>query len=67
MGMDYSRAADWIVAENTFDPEHLGKCESSCARATAISACATPPMSSTPVNSGICLWQAPSTNSMTTR
>ena len=28
MGMDYSRAADWIVAENTFDPEHLGKCES---------------------------------------
>ena len=28
MGMDYSRAADWIVAEDSFDPEHLGKCES---------------------------------------
>ena len=28
MSMDYSRAADWIVAENSFDPEHLGKCES---------------------------------------
>lgn len=28
MGMDYSRAAEWIVAERGFDPEHLGKCES---------------------------------------
>lgn len=28
MAMDYSRATDWIVAENSFDPEHLGKCES---------------------------------------
>lgn len=28
MAMDYSRAADWIVAEDSFDPEHLGKCES---------------------------------------
>ena len=28
MGMDYSRAGDWIVAERGFDPEHLGKCES---------------------------------------
>lgn len=28
MGMDYSRAKDWIVAERGFEPEHLGKCES---------------------------------------
>ena len=28
MAMDYSRAADWIVAEDSFDPEYLGKCES---------------------------------------
>ena len=28
MSMDYSRAAEWIVAENSFDPEHLGKSES---------------------------------------
>ena len=28
MGMDYSRAGEWIVAERGFDPEHLGKCES---------------------------------------
>lgn len=28
MGMDYSRAKDWIVAELGFEPEHLGKCES---------------------------------------
>lgn len=28
MGMDYSRAGDWIVAERGFDPEYLGKCES---------------------------------------
>ena len=25
--MDYSRAADWILAENRFDPDCLGKCE----------------------------------------
>lgn len=25
--MDYSRAEDWILAENRFDPECLGKCE----------------------------------------
>ena len=28
MGMDYSRAAEWIVAERGFEPEFLGKCES---------------------------------------
>ena len=28
MGMDYSRAKDWIVAERGFEPEHLSKCES---------------------------------------
>ena len=28
MAMDYSRAAEWIVAENEFNPEYLGKCES---------------------------------------
>ena len=28
MAMDYSRAADWIVAEDSFDPEYLSKCES---------------------------------------
>ena len=27
MGMDYSRVRDWILAEDSFDPEHLGKCE----------------------------------------
>ena len=27
MGMDYSRIRDWILAEDSFDPEHLGKCE----------------------------------------
>lgn len=25
--MDYSKAAEWIIAEKTFDPERLGKCE----------------------------------------
>ncbi len=27
MGMDYSRIRDWILAEDSFDPEHLGKTE----------------------------------------
>ncbi|MBR0159682.1 MAG: glycoside hydrolase family 65 protein [Oscillospiraceae bacterium] len=27
MGMDYSRIRDWILAEDRFDPNHLGKCE----------------------------------------
>ena len=27
MGMDYSHIRDWILAEDRFDPEHLGKCE----------------------------------------
>lgn len=27
MGMDYSRIEDWILRENSFDPEKLGKCE----------------------------------------
>ena len=25
--MDYSKAAEWKLAESAFDPEHLGKCE----------------------------------------
>lgn len=27
MALDYSRAGDWILREDSFDPEHLGKCE----------------------------------------
>lgn len=27
MGMDYSRVSDWILREDSFDPEKLGKCE----------------------------------------
>lgn len=27
MAMDYSRIEDWILKEDCFDPEHLGKCE----------------------------------------
>lgn len=27
MGMDYSRIEDWILREDSFDPEKLGKCE----------------------------------------
>ncbi len=27
MGMDYSKINDWILTEDNFDPEHLGKCE----------------------------------------
>lgn len=27
MGMDYSRIEDWILREDTFDPEKLGKCK----------------------------------------
>ncbi len=27
MGMDYSRAKDWILREDSFDPNHLGKTE----------------------------------------
>ncbi len=27
MGMDYSQIRDWILAEDSFDPEHLGKTE----------------------------------------
>lgn len=27
MGMNYNRIADWIIAEDSFDPEALGKCE----------------------------------------
>lgn len=27
MGMDYSKIDQWILAEDSFDPEHLGKCE----------------------------------------
>lgn len=27
MGMDYSRIDEWILAEDSFDPTHLGKCE----------------------------------------
>ncbi len=28
MGMDYSRIKEWILREDAFDAEHLGKCES---------------------------------------
>lgn len=27
MGMDYSKITDWIIAEDSFNPEALGKCE----------------------------------------
>lgn len=27
MAMDYSKIKDWILREDSFDPEHLGKCE----------------------------------------
>lgn len=27
MALDYSRAGEWILRENSFDPKHLGKCE----------------------------------------
>ena len=27
MAIDYSRAGDWILREDGFDAEHLGKCE----------------------------------------
>lgn len=27
MAMDYSKIGDWILREDSFDPEHLGKCE----------------------------------------
>ncbi len=27
MGMDYSRVSEWILREDSFDEEHLGKCE----------------------------------------
>ncbi|MCD8008018.1 MAG: glycoside hydrolase family 65 protein, partial [Clostridiales bacterium] len=27
MGMDYSKIDQWILAEDSFDPVHLGKCE----------------------------------------
>lgn len=27
MGMDYSRVKDWIIREDSFDADHLGKCE----------------------------------------
>lgn len=27
MAMDYSKIGDWILGEDSFDPEHLGKCE----------------------------------------
>lgn len=27
MGMDYSKISDWIIREDCFDTEHLGKCE----------------------------------------
>lgn len=27
MGMNYNRIANWIIAEDSFDPEALGKCE----------------------------------------
>ena len=27
MAMDYSRVSEWILRENSFDKEHLGKCE----------------------------------------
>ncbi len=27
MGMDYSKVNDWIIREDSFDPDHLGKCE----------------------------------------
>ena len=27
MGMDYSKITDWILREDCFDPEKLGKCE----------------------------------------
>lgn len=27
MAMDYSKIKDWILREDAFDPEHLGKCE----------------------------------------
>ncbi|HBA97693.1 MAG TPA: family 65 glycosyl hydrolase [Lachnospiraceae bacterium] len=27
MGMDYSKIIDWIIAEDSFNPETLGKCE----------------------------------------
>lgn len=27
MGMDYSKITDWIIAEDSFNPETLGKCE----------------------------------------
>ena len=27
MGMDYSRVKDWIIREDRFDADHLGKCE----------------------------------------
>ena len=27
MGMDYSKIADWIIREDSFDPAKLGKCE----------------------------------------
>ena len=27
MAIDYSKIGDWIPREDSFDPEHLGKCE----------------------------------------
>ena len=27
MAMDYSKIGDWILGEDSFDPEHLGKSE----------------------------------------
>lgn len=27
MGINYSKIADWIIAEDSFNPETLGKCE----------------------------------------
>ena len=27
MGMDYSKVKDWIIREDSFDADRLGKCE----------------------------------------
>ena len=48
MGMDYSRAKDWIVASAASSPNTWASANPSCARATAISAFATPRTNSTP-------------------
>ena len=61
MGMDYSRAKDWIVAERGFEPEHLGKCESIMCQGNGYLCLRNP------ANSATSSWPALSTSSTTTR